>query len=93
MLTASPWVFRPPADAQREAAELSDFLGRMFRGAGTSFLAEKHMGWRYWSPRPDWAGSRSFTARHDGTIVAHAAVWPVRVRVPDHVVSAAHVID
>ena len=78
---------------QREAAALSDFLGRTLRRADASFLAEKHMEWRYWSPRPDWAGSRSFTARRDGAIVAHAAVWPVRVRVPGHVVSAVHVID
>ena len=51
------------------------------------------MGWKYWSARPDWAGSRSFTARHDGVIVAHAAAWPVRVRVPGHVVPAVHLID
>jgi len=82
------------ATTQCETAALSDFLGRMFeRRAGASFLAEKHMGWKYWSARPDWAGSRSFTARHDGAIVAHAAAWPVRVRAPGEVVPAAHVID
>ena len=81
------------ATTQCEAAALADFLGRMFPGAGASFLAEKHMVWKYWSARPDWAGSRSFTARHDGAIVAHAAVWPVRVCVPGQVVPAVHLID
>ena len=61
------------ATTQCEAAAVSDFLKRMFQlPAGASFLAEKHMGWKYWSARPDWTGSRSFTARRDGVIVAHA---------------------
>jgi len=77
-----------------DAAALSDFLGRIFQmRAGAASLVETHMRWKYWSARPDWAGSRSFTARRDGAIVAHAAAWPVRVRVPGHVVSAVHLID
>jgi hypothetical protein len=84
--------FRPSSEC--EAAALSDFLGRMFQlRQSASFLGEKHLGWKYWAPRPDWTGPRSFTARHDGAIVAHAAVWPVRVRVPGQVVPAVHVID
>jgi hypothetical protein len=61
--------------------------------ADAASLAEKHLGWKYWSPRSDWPGSRSFTARRDGAIVAHAAAWPVRVRVPDQIVPAVHLID
>lgn len=78
----------------REAAELSQFLGRMLpRGRGHPLPAGDHMRWKYWSARPDWEGSRSFVATHDGRIVAHAAAWPVRVRVPGLVVPAAHLID
>jgi hypothetical protein len=84
--------FRPTTPS--DATALSDFLGRMFQlRPGASFPAEKHMAWKYWSARPDWEGSRSFTARHDGAIVAHAAAWPVRVRVPGQIVPAVHVID
>ena len=84
--------FRPTTEC--EAAALSDFLGRIFQlRAEASILAEKHMRWKYWSARPDWTGSRSFTARYDGAIVAHAAAWPVRVRVQDQVVPAVHLID
>jgi hypothetical protein len=77
-----------------EAPALSDFLERVFHvGAESPLLAENHMGWKYWSARPDWAGPRSFTARSNGAIVAHAAAWPARVRLPDRVIPAAHVID
>src|SRR5947208_7633425 len=61
--------------------------------AGASFPADPDMGWKYWSARSDWAGSRSFTARHDGAIVAHAAAWPMRLCVPGQGVPAVHVID
>ena len=77
-----------------DAAALSDFLRRTFQlGAGAPFLAERHMGWKYWSNRPDWDGPRSFTAREGGAIVAHAAAWPVRVCVPGQVIPAVHLID
>jgi hypothetical protein len=84
--------FRPTTPC--DAAALSEFLGRMFQmGPGASSLAERHMRWKYWSDRPDWDGPRSFTARHHGAIVAHAAAWPVRVRIPGQIVPAVHVID
>jgi len=84
--------FRPTAPS--DAAALSDFLRRMFQSsAEASFLAGTHMGWKYWSARPDWNGSRSFTASRRGAIVAHAAAWPVRVRVPGEVIPAVHLID
>ena len=82
------------ATAPHEAAAVSDFLERMLpRGRGHRPPAGEHMRWKYWSDRPDWEGSRSFAATHDGHIVAHAAAWPVRVRVPGSVVPAAHLID
>jgi hypothetical protein len=85
--------FRPTAPS--DAAALSEFLQRMFHSrADASFLAGRHMGWKYWSARPDWNGSRSFTASRRGAIVAHAAAWPVRVRVPGGaVIPAVHLID
>jgi hypothetical protein len=84
--------FRPTVPS--DAAALSDFLRRMFQSRpDASFLAAPHMGWKYWSTRPDWNGSRSFTASRRGAIVAHAAAWPVRVRVPGRVIPAVHLID
>ncbi len=79
---------------QRDAAALADFLGRVFQSPkGALLLDEKHMAWKYWTNRPDWEGSRSFTAEHLGAIAAHAAVWPVRLRVSGREISAVHLID
>jgi hypothetical protein len=84
--------FRPTT--QRDATALSDFLRRVFQSrAGAPLLDEKHMEWKYWAARPDSKGSRSFTARHRGAIVAHVAAWPMRVRVSGQEVTAVHVID
>jgi hypothetical protein len=77
-----------------DAAALSAFLGRIFQvPAEDPFLAEQHMAWKYWSDRADWRGSRGCTVRHAGTIVGHAAAWPVRLRVPGREIPAVHVID
>jgi len=79
---------------QRDATALSNFLSRVFQSrAEAPLLDEKHMEWKYWAARPDSEGSRSFAARHRGAIVAHAAAWPVRVRVSGQEVTAVHVID
>src|SRR5256885_11404094 len=89
---SAQWAVGPTA--QRDAAALADFLGRVFQPrAGASLLDEKHMAWKYWTTRPDWEGSRSFTAQHRDAIVAHAAVWPVRMRVSGQEVTAVHAID
>lgn len=92
MLATTP---SPAIDVRRttpcDAPALTSFLGRMFEPEAV--VGERHMHWKYWSPRPDWAGSRSFVACRDQTIVAHAAVWPVRIRIGDQTVSAVHAVD
>ena len=83
---------RPTSDA--DAAAVSEFLTRILEPpARSSYAADAHLAWKYWLARPDWPGSRSFTARHNGTILAHAAAWPVRLLVPGAVVPAVHVVD
>jgi hypothetical protein len=80
--------------ARDEAPDVSGFLRRTLqRSTDDPALADTQIAWKYWSTRPGWSGSRSFTARHNGTIVAHAAVWPTHVRASTAVVPAAHVID
>jgi hypothetical protein len=39
-------------------------------------MSEAEMLWRYWQPREDWPGPRSFVMAQDGEILAHAAVVP-----------------
>ena len=85
-------TFRPTV--RSDAAALSRFLTlSLGLGPGESILDERHMEWKYWTPRPDWEGSRSFVAQRHGAIIAHAAVWPVRVRVPGHEIMAVHAVD
>jgi hypothetical protein len=84
--------FRPASP--RELPALSSFLSRRFHvRAGAALVDERHLAWKYWSERSDWHGPRSFTARHEGAIVAHAAVWPLRIRVSDRIVPTVHLID
>ena len=79
-----------PADAP----VIARFLSQVFQLPPAAPLVDaRHMFWKYWAPRPDWTGSRSFIARHGDIIAAHAAAWPVRIRAGGQVVSAAHLID
>jgi Acetyltransferase (GNAT) domain len=92
--TPAPVKIDVRATTPRDAAALSDFLGRVFQPRpGASLLAEQHMAWKYWTHRPDWPGSRSFVAQHEGAIVAHGAAWPVRVNAAGQPIAAMHVID
>jgi hypothetical protein len=89
---SSRMEFRPAAP--RELPALSHFLSRRFQMADDApFVAERHLAWKYWSERGDWPGPRSFTARHAGRIVAHAAVWPLRIRAGGELLRAVHLID
>ena len=91
-MRSAPVQFQPAG--ANDAAALSSFLQRVFRPAPAAMLLDRrHLEWKYWSDREDWAGPRSFTARHNGTIVAHVAAWPVRLRLPDRILPAAHLID
>jgi len=84
--------FRPTS--QSDVAALSGFLGRVLRlRAEALLLNPRHMAWKYWTARPDWEGSRSFIAQHGGALVAHVAVWPVRVLLSGQEVTALHAID
>jgi hypothetical protein len=77
-----------------DAPALSALLQRTFRVPTTAMLVDRrHIEWKYWVEREDWIGPRSFTARRDDAIVAHAAAWPVRILLPDRVMRAAHLID
>jgi hypothetical protein len=63
--------FRPstPADA---AAILA-----LFDTAGFHPNSEpSHLQWKYWQPRADWTGSRSFVLADETGLIAHTAILP-----------------
>jgi hypothetical protein len=49
--------------------------------------------WKFFAPRPDWDGSRSYVVRDGDRIVAHACVWPTAFEGSFGEVRASHLID
>jgi hypothetical protein len=56
-------------------------------------LERRHLHWKYWEPREDWHGSRSYALTKDGRIVAHGAVVPCECVWGSHRIRMLHVID
>jgi hypothetical protein len=85
-------LFRPssPADAE----QLSVFLKRIlalphdcpgFDAAGLT--------WKYWSPRPDWDGARSYVFEGSQGIEAHCGVLPLWLQSTAGRIKGAYFID
>lgn len=73
---------------------LSQFLSRAFGVSPASpFLDPAVMAWKYWEPRADWEGPRSYVLEKDGAIVAHAGIWPMTFNLDHEVVRGIHMID
>jgi len=51
------------------------------------------LSWKYWQPRADWAGSRSFVLNDGDVPVAHGAIIPNRCAWAARRISMIHVID
>lgn len=65
-----------PADLPK----LQEFLRHAFPSDRHSPLwRDDVMRWKFWEPRPDWEGSRSFIVERDNHILAHGAAWPMRL--------------
>jgi hypothetical protein len=69
-------IFRPtdPSDLAR----ITDLLARAFKTSPTApYVNPLLMNWKYWEPREDWAGPRSYVLERNNVLVAHAGIWPV----------------
>ena len=53
----------------------------------------RNLFWKYWEPRTDWPGSRSYVLTRDGEIIAHAAVVPGVCSCGERRLRLLHVID
>jgi hypothetical protein len=58
-----------------------------------SSLDSKYFHWKFWQPRGDWVGPRSFVLASGDDVIAHAAIVPGVCIWRSHRVSALHVID
>jgi hypothetical protein len=84
--------FRPStiADETAIAALLHESLGL---APGHPMVERSHLHWKYWEPRADWPGSRSYVYLQGGEIVAHGAVVPSVCLWREHRITALQIID
>jgi hypothetical protein len=78
------------ADQPAIAALLRETLGL---APGHPMAEPNHLHWKYWEPRADWAGSRSYVYLRNGQIVAHGAVIPNVCLWREQRIKMLHVID
>jgi hypothetical protein len=57
------------------------------------FLKPAFLNWKFFRSRPGWEGSRSFIVQREGSILAHACVWPTAFHTPAKTVSSCHLLD
>jgi hypothetical protein len=82
------------ATERSELNSVADFLRSVLHPeADYPTVQTKHMAWKYYEPREDWAGSRSFVLEEGDRIVAHLAVMPGCLRTSTGTVRAMHFID
>jgi GNAT superfamily N-acetyltransferase len=60
---------------------------------GHPMFEGRHLHWKYWEPREDWQGSRSYVLTRDGRIIAHAAIVPALCSWGTERLKVLHVID
>jgi hypothetical protein len=80
---------------EAESSRVRDFLRSIFQPSDDAvFISPAQMHWKYWEPRADWTGSRSYAYLDDsGKIVAHAGAWPFALRTTGATVTGVHPID
>ena len=72
-----PFTFRQTEVG--ESLRVREFLAGVFgTGLDAPSLQPKLIRWKYYDPRPDWQGSRSYVLERGGEYVAHGCVWPMR---------------
>ena len=85
-------VFRPTSIL--DEAHLIEFLARVFSvGRDAPFVDPSLLRWKYWEPRADFSGARSFVMERDRRIVAHVGLWRVTVRTGAKSETGVHMID
>jgi hypothetical protein len=77
-----------------EQPRLAEFLRSIFDvRPDAPFLHPQLLRWKYFEPRPDWNGPRSWAVRDDSGIAAHVGVWPLGFVTPSGPVDSLHLID
>ena len=79
------------ATQSEELADVKRFLARVFGSSERSpFIGDVNLRWKYYQPREDFAGLRSFVYSDAGRIVAHACAWPLRFLLYGEKIAGVH---
>jgi hypothetical protein len=69
-------------------------IGALFADVGlVPNLDPQHLQWKYWQPRADWPGPRSFVLASGSELLAHGAIIPGAYAWGSRRVSTIHMID
>ncbi len=78
----------------RDAPEVTSFLQRIFDlEPGLPLIAPRHLHWKCWEDRSDWAGSRGYVMVKENEIVAHGTVVPLSFVTGRQRLKMVHLID
>lgn len=67
--------------SRQEIDSIAEFLQTAFQSASDApYLSRPLMHWKYYEPGPEWNGSRSYVLRDGERLLAHAAVWPLKLQ-------------
>ena len=75
------------------AVDLSSILELFVSSGLRPNIAPPQLEWKYWQPRGDWPGPRSFVLTEGDELIAHGAVIPGRCAWPARRVEILHIID
>jgi hypothetical protein len=91
-MVAAPLVFRPSSPS--DSRELGCFLKRnLARDGASPGFEEPGLSWKYWLPRDNEEGSRSYVLAGNEGIEAHCGVLPARLHCGHGRTRVAHFID
>jgi hypothetical protein len=77
-----------------EQAAVAEFLLQCYHlPPEATFVEPGLLRWKYFEPRPDWEGPRSYVLRQNAEIMAHGCVVPSRFRAGAREVRGIRVID
>jgi hypothetical protein len=58
-----------------------------------ALLESRFLQWKFFSPRPDWEGARSYIVKQHQQVVAHVCTWPLTFVAGEREIRSSHLID
>jgi hypothetical protein len=89
-LSAQPRQRRVRPSGPEDAAAITALMSEAGLRSNTE---PRHLHWKYWQERPEWAGSRSYVLTDGSAVLAHAGVMPAILLADGKRLRLAHVID